>query len=86
MLQGYREKFESKQQKVSTFGGHAYDALFMTLEAVDRVNSTDRSKLRDEIEKTTGFLGTGDVFSMGPDDHLGLGVTAFHMVKIRKGE
>lgn len=86
VLQGYREKFESKQQKVSTFGGHAYDALYMTLEAVDRAKSTDRSKLRDEIEKTTGFLGTGGVFSMGPDDHLGLGIEAFHMVKISKGE
>lgn len=86
VLQAYRKKFEAKQQKVSTFGGHAYDALFITLEAVDRAQTTDRAKLRDEIEKTTGFLGTGGVFNFGPDDHLGLGVEAFRMLQIENGE
>ena len=85
VLLAYRDKFEKLGKKVSTFGGHAYDALFIALEAMDRAGSTDRTKVREEIEKTQNFSGTGGVFNYGPDDHLGLGVEAFHMVEIKNG-
>jgi branched-chain amino acid transport system substrate-binding protein len=86
VLLSYRDKFESQGQKVSTFGGHAYDALFMALEAIDRAGSTDKMKVREELEKTVGFTGTGGVFNFGADDHLGLGVEAFRMVEVRNGD
>jgi branched-chain amino acid transport system substrate-binding protein len=86
VLLSYRDKFESQGQKVSTFGGHAYDALFMALEAIDRAGSTDRMKVREELEKTVGFTGTGGVFNFSADDHLGLGVEAFRMVEVRDGD
>ena len=42
---------------VSTFGGHARDAFFIWKAAVERAGSVDKAKVRDEIEKTTGFVG-----------------------------
>ena len=42
--------------------------------------------MRDEIEKTKGFIGTGGVVNMSPTDHLGLDLTAFRMLEIKNGD
>ena len=86
VLMAYKTKYEAAHGAVSTFGGHAYDGLFMALEAIDRADSTDKEKVRDEIEKTTGFIGTGGIFNMSPTDHLGLGLDAFKMLEIKNGD
>ncbi|MEW8074443.1 MAG: hypothetical protein AB2815_01290 [Candidatus Sedimenticola endophacoides] len=36
----------------------------MALEAIDRADSTDKEKVRAEIEKTSNFVGTGGVFNI----------------------
>ena len=86
VLLSYKKKFEAKYGPVSTFGGHAYDALFIVVNAVKRAGVIDRAKIRDEIEKTKGFVGTGGVFNMSPTDHLGLGLDAFKMIEIQNGK
>jgi len=85
VLVDYKGRFEAKYGSVSTFGGHAYDGLLMALEAIDRANSTDKKKVRDEIEKTANFIGTGGIFTMSSSDHLGLGLDAFKMLEIKNG-
>jgi branched-chain amino acid transport system substrate-binding protein len=83
----YKQAYESAtKQPVSTFGGHAYDGLFILVEAMKRANSTDPKKVRDEIEKTKGFVGTGGIVNMSPTDHLGLDLSAFRMLEIRGGD
>jgi branched-chain amino acid transport system substrate-binding protein len=83
----YKTTFESTaKQPVSTFGGHAYDGLAIMVEAMKRANSTDAKKVRDEIEKTKGFVGTGGVVTMSPSDHLGLDLSAFHMLEVKGGD
>jgi branched-chain amino acid transport system substrate-binding protein len=86
VLLSYKNKFEASHGPVSTFGGHAYDGLFIALEAIDRANSTDKARVRDEIENTKGFIGTGGIFTMSPTDHLGLGIGAFKMLEIKNGD
>jgi branched-chain amino acid transport system substrate-binding protein len=73
-------------QAVSTFGGHAYDGLMILTQAMQRAKSADRSKVRDEIEKTKGYVGTGGIVNMSPADHMGLDLSAFRMLEIRKGD
>ncbi|MDH3353864.1 MAG: ABC transporter substrate-binding protein [Chromatiales bacterium] len=85
VLLDYKNRFEAKHGSVSTFGGHAYDGLLMALQAIDRANSTDKKKVRAEIEKTANFIGTGGVFNMSPSNHLGLGLDAFKMLEIKNG-
>lgn len=85
VLLAYKKQYEAKHGPVSTFGGHAYDGLFIAVGALQRVGSADKVKVRDEIEKTKGFIGTAGVFNMSPEDHMGLTLDAFKMVEIRNG-
>jgi branched-chain amino acid transport system substrate-binding protein len=83
----YKTRYEKETgEPVSTFGGHMYDALMILTQAITRANTTDKEKVRDEIEKTKGFVGTGGTVNMSPTDHLGLDLTAFRMLEIRKGD
>ena len=69
---------------VSTFGGHARDAFLIWKAAVERAGSVDKAKVRDEIEKTKGYVGTGGLVAMSPEDHLGLSDKAFRMIEISR--
>ncbi|KQW18276.1 ABC transporter substrate-binding protein [Afipia sp. Root123D2] len=83
----YQKTYEdTAKQPVSTFGGHIYDGLYILVDAMKRAKSTDPAKVRDEIEKTKGFIGTGGVVNMSPTDHLGLDLSAFRMLEIKNGD
>jgi branched-chain amino acid transport system substrate-binding protein len=83
----YKQTYERKtSQPVSTFGGHAYDGLMILTEAAKRARGWDKAKVRDEIEKTKGFLGTGGVVNMSATDHMGLDLSAFRMLEIKSGD
>lgn len=83
----YKKTYEAKTgQPVSTFGGHMYDGLMILVEAMKRAGGPDKVKVRDEIEKTKNFMGTGGVVNMSPSDHLGLDLSAFRMLEIKNGD
>jgi branched-chain amino acid transport system substrate-binding protein len=82
----YTKTYQQTGQPVSTFGGHAYDGLMIFVEAAKRAGSFDKAKVRDEIEKTKNFIGTGGVVNMSPTDHLGLDLSAFRMLEIKGGD
>lgn len=63
-----------------------HDALFILVDAMKRAKSADKAKVRDEIEKTHGFVGTAGIFNMSPEDPLGLDLTAFRMLEIKDGD
>lgn len=73
-------------QPVSTFGGHAFDGFHIWKQAVERAGTDNAAKVRDEIEKTKGYVGTGGVVNMSPTDHMGLDLSAFRMLEIRNGD
>ena len=85
VLLAYKKQYEAKYGPVSTFGGHAYDGVMIAIEAIKRADSVNKATVRDEIEKTKGFIGTAGVFNMTPEDHMGLTLDAFKMVEIRNG-
>ena len=83
----YKQTYERKtNQPVSTFGGHAYDGLMILTEAAKRARGWDKAKVRDEIEKTKGFMGTAGVVNMSATDHMGLDLSAFRMLEIKNGD
>ena len=87
VVESYKATYEQKTgQPVSTFGGHAYDGLMILVEAAKRAGSWDKAKVRDEIEKTKGFVGTGGIVNMSPTDHLGLDLSAFRLLQIKNGD
>ncbi len=83
VLARYKKEYEAKyQEDVSTFGGHAWDALQLIIEALREVGP-DREKIRDYIENTKNFVGTGGVFNFSPEDHNGLTKEAFEMLVVK---
>ncbi len=84
---GYSKAFEARwKTDVSTFGGHAYDGLMLAVDAIKRANSTDKAKVRDALEATKGYVGTGGIVNMSPTDHMGLDLTAFRMLEVKGGD
>ena len=87
VAEGYAKAFKAKwNTDVSTFGGHAYDGLMLAVDAIKRAGSTDKAKVRDAIEATKGFVGTGGVVNMSATDHMGLVLSAFKMLEIKGGD
>ena len=70
----------------STFGGHAYDALMLVVNAVKAGKSAKSQDIRDNLEKIKGLAGTAGIYTMTPENHNGLDESAFVMVAIEKGE
>jgi branched-chain amino acid transport system substrate-binding protein len=68
----YKKEYEDAfKTTVSSFGGHAYAALFAIVDAVKR-GATDRQSIRDNLESIKGFVGIDGVVNMSPTAHLGL--------------
>jgi branched-chain amino acid transport system substrate-binding protein len=87
VVTGYSRTYKDRfKQDVSTFGGHAYDGLMIAVAAFKRAGSTDKSKVRDAIEQTKGFIGTGGIVNMTAADHMGLDLSAFRMLEIRNSD
>jgi branched-chain amino acid transport system substrate-binding protein len=83
---GYVREYESRfKSDISTFGGHAYDGLMIAVDAIKRAGGTDKTKVRDAIEATRGYVGTGGIVNMSASDHMGLDLTAFRMLEVKGG-
>ena len=86
VVSAYKRDYEARfKTDVSTFGGHAYDGLMLVVGAIKRAGSTDKIKLRDALESTQGYVGTGGVVNMSASDHMGLGLSAFLMLEVKNG-
>lgn len=87
VVQNYAKEYKAAfNERPAAFGGFAYDALQIILEAVKRAGSTDKQKVRDEIEKTNNFVGLNGIFNISATDHMGLKADAFRLTEIVRGE
>ncbi|HEX6363043.1 MAG TPA: ABC transporter substrate-binding protein [Albitalea sp.] len=87
VVTNYKRDYEARYKSdVSTFGGHAYDGLALVVNAMKRANSTDKAKVRDALEATKGYVGTGGVVNMSASDHMGLGLDAFLLLEVKNGD
>lgn len=87
VIMKYKTEYEKRYKKdVSTFGGHAYDAIMMAVDALKAVGP-DKKRIRDYIEQKIRYWpGTGGIFNMSPTDHTGLGPDAFDMIEVVNGD
>ncbi|MBN2847710.1 MAG: ABC transporter substrate-binding protein [Coriobacteriia bacterium] len=68
------------------FAGHAYDGLYLVVEALKRLDEGfTPADLRDEIEATSGFPGIGGVFTFSATDHNGMTADDIVMYRIEGG-
>src|SRR5512136_2482716 len=83
LLSKYIREYEPRfKQPVSTFGGHAWDAMMILAQAIRDAKSAEPAAIRDAVERVRGFYGTGGEFTFSADDHSGLTEEAFAMVRI----
>lgn len=87
VLSKYAQEYEKRfKAEVSTFGGHGYDAVYVTVDALKKVGP-DKAKIRDFLENhIKNWPGTGGIFNMSPSDHTGLDLHAFEMIQVVKGD
>jgi branched-chain amino acid transport system substrate-binding protein len=85
LLETYAKDYQSRYNApVSTFGGHAYDAISILAEGIKK-GGKDRAKIVEAIENLKNFNGTAGTFNFSKEDHNGLTKDAFVMVKIVNG-
>jgi branched-chain amino acid transport system substrate-binding protein len=82
-MQDYKAKYNAP---LSSFGGHAWDALHLVVKALKAVGC-DRAAIRDYLEnKTAGFVGQHGIFNFSAGDHIGLTKEAFQMIVVKGGD
>ena len=87
VLAGYVKEYEGRfKQPVSTFGGHAYDAIMLVAQAITEAKAAESAPIRDALEKVRGFWGTAGEFNFSATDHAGLTEDAFVMVRVTNGD
>jgi len=81
----YKNDYEAKyKEEASAFGGYAYDAMNMVVDAIKK-GGNDRAKVRDAVEGVENFAGVGGMFSFSPADHNGLTIDSFAMMTVKDG-
>jgi len=86
ILVQFASDFEAKYERhPDHYGGHAWDGIHIICNALETAGD-DKAALRDEIEKTTDFVGMGGIFNFTAEDHYGLTADAFALVRIEDGE
>lgn len=86
VVTAYKTAFETRTgTPVGTFGGYAHDAFLILKDSITRAGSTEPAAIRDAIEATAGLVGTTGTYTMSPENHLGLDLSAFRMLEIKGG-
>lgn len=87
VVDAYTQEYTTRfKEDVSMFGGQAHDNFFIVIEAIKRAGTTDKAKVRDEIEATKGYIGTGGEINMSPTDHMGLAVESLRLLQVKDGK
>lgn len=87
VLVAYKAAYETKfDEPVSGFGGYAYDAVMLIVEALENSEKDDREGLRDALEKISGFAGASGVFNMSATDHNGLDMSSCEILTVKDGQ
>ena len=83
----YSKDYMAKYNKsVASFGGHAWDALSLVVNALKAVGC-DKAGIRDYIENTRNFVGQHGIFNFSPEDHNGLTwAQSFNMITVKNGD
>jgi len=82
-------------QMPSSFTGHAWDAVSLLVEAVNRALKAGgdparleafRKSVRDELEGIRGFQGVSGTFNLSKTDHVGLSSNIAQLVTVKDGK
>jgi branched-chain amino acid transport system substrate-binding protein len=83
----YKTEYEKRfKMDVSNFGGYAWDALYLVVDAL-KAEGYNKPKIRDFLErKVKNWAGVSGIFNMSPEDHTGLKKDSFEMIVVKNGD
>lgn len=82
----YKKQYEDRyKEDVSVFGGHAWDAFWIVVKAIESTKSTDPAKLREAIENTNNLVGVDGIYNFTKQDHNGLGIDSLVLLQVKNG-
>jgi hypothetical protein len=56
----------------------------LAVHAIKAAGVGRQGQVRDAMEATRGYVGTGGVVNMSPSDHMGLDLSAFRMLEVQQ--
>ncbi len=68
------------------WAGRGWDAVMITVAAIQKANSFEGPKVRDAIETISGFQGTTGVYNFSASNHQGITENPFKLATIRAGK
>ncbi len=83
-IAAYKEA--SGGQAPPTFAGHAFDAVGLLVNAIQKANSTAPADIQKELNATTGWAGPDGIYNYSATDHDGLAISDMIVVKIENGQ
>ena len=87
IIMKYKTEYEKRfKTDVSAFGGYAWDALYLLVDALKAVGP-NKAKIRDYLEtKIKKWPGASGIFTLSSEDHTGLTKGAFEMIVVKNGD
>jgi branched-chain amino acid transport system substrate-binding protein len=87
VIMKYKTEYEKRfKTDVSTFGGYAWDALYLLMDALKAVGP-NKAKIQEYLEtKIKNWPGASGIFTLSPADHTGLKKDAFEMIVVKNGD
>jgi ABC-type branched-subunit amino acid transport system substrate-binding protein len=68
------------------WAGRGWDAVMITVAAIQKANSFEGAKVRDAVETITGFQGTTGIYNFSPTVHQGITQNPFALATIQAGK
>ena len=68
------------------WAGRGWDAVMITVAAVQKAKSFEGPKVRDAVETITGFQGTTGIYNFSPTNHQGITQNPFALATIQGGK
>ena len=81
-IAAYRERYG---EPPSAFGGYAYDALMLAIEAIERVDTLNFEEVNRSLGLTRRYVGVTGIYEDSPSDVFSLNPATLRMLEIREG-
>lgn len=87
LIIGYKREYESRYNTAATpAGGYARDAVMLIVKAIEKGSSLTPADIRDSLEQIRNIVGVGGLYDYAPDDHGGIDLNGFEMVRVSRGK
>jgi branched-chain amino acid transport system substrate-binding protein len=82
-LEPWRAKYQDRDPN---WAGRGWDAVMLTVKAVEAAKSFEGPKVRDALESIKGWQGTTGIYNFSPDNHQGITENPLFLAQIKGGQ